>query len=348
MDKIITSGKAITVLMPVYNASNHLKEAMDSILNQTYSDFYFLIINDGSTDNSEEIIRSYTDPRILYLKNETNSGIVKTLNKGLERIDTEYIVRMDSDDIAVKERLFIQKEFMDQHPEVGVCSSYFETFGNESNVIRLYSSSEAIKANLLFGSQICHPAAIIRTAVLKRNNLNYRSVYPHMEDYDLWYRLKDKTDFANIQKVLLNYRISGANVTIRNYDTLLERKFLFYKDILRSLDIELTRKDFDLHHGFETNKEMPVKERIIGYRNWLQLLQTKNNEKKIVPVEALKKNIASKWKRVFYESCEYGLATVINYWKVSKRIHAFEIRYLVKHFLKKILQPQKSPKMLIL
>ena len=114
------SVPGVSVVMPAYNAAKYIKEAIDSILAQTYRDFEFIIVNDGSTDNTKEIILSYSDPRIVYIENEQNSGICVTLNKGLDAAKGRYIVRMDSDDIALPQRLEVQVRYMDANPVVGV------------------------------------------------------------------------------------------------------------------------------------------------------------------------------------------------------------------------------------
>ena len=123
----------VSVIMPVYNGAQYLQEAIDSILQQTYRDFEFIIIDDGSTDNSLEIIRMNADldKRIVLLQNEQNSGICVTLNKGLEVAKGEYIVRMDCDDISELNRLAIQVAFMDSHPEYGLVGSNTKIFGEE-------------------------------------------------------------------------------------------------------------------------------------------------------------------------------------------------------------------------
>jgi len=109
----------VTVLMPVYNAEKYLKEAIGSILGQSFSDFEFLIINDGSTDSSVKIIKSYDDPRIRFIANEKNLGVIPTLNKGFALAQGEFIARMDADDISLPKRLELQADFMDKHPEAG-------------------------------------------------------------------------------------------------------------------------------------------------------------------------------------------------------------------------------------
>jgi len=113
----------VTVLMPVYNGEKYLNEAIDSILGQTFKDFKFLIINDGSTDGTADILKSYKDSRIKVTNNEKNIGLTKSLNKGLKMAKSEYIARMDADDISLPTRLQKQVEFMDSHPKVGVCGT---------------------------------------------------------------------------------------------------------------------------------------------------------------------------------------------------------------------------------
>ena len=113
----------VSVIMPVYNGALYLREAIDSILSQTHTNLELIIINDGSNDNSEEIILSYEDNRIRYIINEKNSGICVTLNKGLDIAKGKYIARMDCDDISCPERLQMQIEYMEQNPSIGVLGS---------------------------------------------------------------------------------------------------------------------------------------------------------------------------------------------------------------------------------
>src|SRR5437867_1168505 len=125
----------LTVLMPVYNASKHLREAIESILGQTFTDFEFLIIDDGSTDNSIEIIRSYNDPRIRFLVNEHNLGISATLNKGIELSSTELIARMDADDLSYPDRLQQQYDYFQQYPETVMLSTSVRIIGADNSPV---------------------------------------------------------------------------------------------------------------------------------------------------------------------------------------------------------------------
>ena len=124
----------VTVLMPVYNARFYLSKAISSIINQTFKDFEFLIFNDGSTDNSADIIYSYNDRRIRFFNSEQNFGYVYHLNYGIEIAKGEYIARMDADDISFPTRLEKQVAFMDKNPEVGVCGTWFKIYGTNRKI----------------------------------------------------------------------------------------------------------------------------------------------------------------------------------------------------------------------
>ena len=121
----------ISVVMPAYNAEKYIGEAIESILNQTFKDFEFIIINDGSVDHTKEIIREYNDPRIVLLENDKNRGIVLSLNKGLDAATGKYIARMDADDIALKNRFERQVEYLDEHKDIGVLGTGICTFGEK-------------------------------------------------------------------------------------------------------------------------------------------------------------------------------------------------------------------------
>jgi len=194
--------------MPVYNGEKYLKEAIDSILNQIFTEFEFIIINDGSTDNTEQIILSYSDERIRYVKNEANLKIVKSLNKGLWLAKGEYIARMDADDVAPTNRLAVQYDFMRNNSAVSVCGSYMQVYEESCNVWRVPLTSNEIKAHMLFECCLYHPTVIFKKDLVIKNE-GYRESFSGAEDYELWQRLSQVTGvcFANIPEPLLKYRV---------------------------------------------------------------------------------------------------------------------------------------------
>jgi glycosyltransferase involved in cell wall biosynthesis len=206
----------VTVLLPVYNAEKYLPEAIESILNQTFQDFELLIINDGSTDGSLRIIKSYTNLQIRVLNLEQNVGLVKALNIGLSEIHSEYIIRADADDICLPNRIERQVAFMQQNPLVGACGSWFDNMDNagvKKGGARYKPLDETIRLKHLYQIQISHGTAILRTSVLKNNSISYSSNFDHAEDYDIFDRMGMVSELSNIQEVLYLVRLHQTNVS---------------------------------------------------------------------------------------------------------------------------------------
>jgi len=197
----------VTVLMPVYNAAKYLKDAINSILEQTYSNFEFIIIDDGSTDESLDIIKSFNDKRIKLFENGNNIKLIATLNKGIDLAQGKYIARMDADDISLPERFEKQINFMENNPNVGLCGTYIRAIGIEKNYdVHFKTTNEEIKFKLFFDTHFPHPAATIRTDVLRKNNLKFDNNYLHAEDFAFWNKLADYTELAIIPEILVMKR----------------------------------------------------------------------------------------------------------------------------------------------
>lgn len=206
----------ISVIMPAYNASAYIAEAIESIFAQTYTDFEFIIINDGSTDATEKIISSYKDPRIIYIKNEKNIGLIASLNKGLDIVKGSFIARMDADDIALPQRFEKQVRFFEKEKDlVAVGSDYFLLTGRRQRLIQNHNNSDYQKAMLLFTPCFCHPAVMMRN-VFKDNSLSYKAEYKYAEDYKLWTDLAFTGRFGNVQEPLLKYRLHDTQVSAHN------------------------------------------------------------------------------------------------------------------------------------
>ena len=205
----------ISVVLPVYNAEETVAEAIDSILQQTFMDFELIIINDGSIDNSEEIILSYSDERIRYYSNGENRGLIYSLNRGLRLAKGKYIARMDADDISLPERFEKQVRIMEDKPHVIVCGTLVKYFG--STKCRLpftaYEDSGLNKEKLLLGCCFAHPTVMIRRQILVDTGIVYHDDYLHAEDYKMWIDLAAHGDFYNIQEVLLKYRLSATQIS---------------------------------------------------------------------------------------------------------------------------------------
>ena len=193
--------------MPVYNGSEYLDDAIKSILNQTFQNLEFVIIDDGSTDDSLNIIKSYNDNRIRLIENKDNQGQSKTLNKGINLARGTYIARVDQDDISRSDRLEKQLEFMERYSDIDVCGSWVELMGKYSDVMNLETRSEDIKISLLTNQNLAHPAVMIRKSTFIKHNLYYDPKFIIANDYDLWVRMFEYCSFANIPEPLVRHRV---------------------------------------------------------------------------------------------------------------------------------------------
>ncbi|MDX5438353.1 MAG: glycosyltransferase [Pontibacter sp.] len=201
----------VTVLMPVYNAEKYLAEAIESILCQSLSDFEFLIIDDGSTDKSADIVHSYTDSRIRFVQNEQNMGIAATLNKGIHLASAAYIARMDADDISYPDRLLRQYTYLQQHPDCCLVGTRTATISEGGKLLwKDDLPSEHTYYNLTFFCSIYHPTVMFRKKAVVEAGMY---VLPYAEDYELWCRLSRKHRLHVLPEVLLDYRLSSKSTS---------------------------------------------------------------------------------------------------------------------------------------
>lgn len=329
-----------TVLMPMYNAGEFVAEAIESILNQTYSDFKLLVIDDGSSDNSVQVVQSFQDERIQLCRNDENMGLVDTLNRGLRMIDTEYILRMDADDISLPTRFEEQIQFMDNNPLIGVSSFQTQLIGNENKIATQPLNDQEMKAQVFFRTVFNHGGVIYRSKVLLENELFYRSIYPHFEDHDMWYRLMKYTSFGNIDKVLYLYRRGTHNVTVRNKSTKTQRLKAFYKDMLADLEIEAT--ETDLLYCLPLGSWDANKRNIKGYKAFLLRLKQQNEVVKIFPGAAFEKVLKDKWEKAFYKMPENGLGSVFWYAWYAKGLNFRQLKYTFKFYGNKLMPKRKK------
>ena len=210
------SHPPVTVLMPVYNGERYVARAVKSILDQTFRDFEFLIINDGSTDGGIDIIREFGDPRIRVIDTE-NQGVAAALRLGMEMARGAYIARMDADDESLPDRLEIEKNYLDAHPEVAIVHGSVEYMDSEGSRILLDwnegRSNVSTKWLLNFKNVITHSTVMLRADVLKEHGLNYLIEMNRAEDLDLWNRVALFGDFMHLPDVLIKYRVHSENVS---------------------------------------------------------------------------------------------------------------------------------------
>lgn len=224
--------------MPVYNCELFIKEAVESILNQTYSNFEFLIIDDASTDETVSIIKSYTDSRIQLIEKPLNTGHTNSLNQGLKLAKGKYIARMDGDDISFRERFEKQVAYLEANSEVVLCGTSYEIMGEDKRTI-IPESNDDIKLALLRANCIAHPSVMIRKNVLEEFSIIYDTIKEPAEDYAMWVQLLCVGKLHNLQEILLKYRIHNSSVSRKRVDEQEKRVIEIKLQLLSHLDIIL-------------------------------------------------------------------------------------------------------------
>lgn len=208
------SDMKVTIMMVVHNGEKYIYDCMESISKQTFSDFELLIVNDGSTDRTREIIHSFKDSRIKLIDN--THDYIDSLNIGLNEANGEYIARIDADDIMLPERIMTQIELMENRKEVDVCASWATTFGKRSGSVAIYKHHiHCPIAKLLRANIFCHSTIMLRKDFLVRNKLMYKR-YDYAEDYKLWTDIAIKGGvFYTVPKPLIRFRISDDQISFR-------------------------------------------------------------------------------------------------------------------------------------
>jgi len=293
----------VSVIMPVYNGEKYLKEAIESILSQNFIDFEFIIINDGSTDNSDKIIHSYSDSRINIVNNDKNIGLINTLNKALGIALGEYIVRMDCDDISVDNRISTQVKFMDSHPNVGASGSYYNLMLNGKKALADFPlNTSEIKSFMIFNCPIAHPSAIIRNSLIKKENIVYRAEYIHSEDYDFWSEISECADLANIPAVLLNYRVHSNQIT--GNPALLVNKNQSLDAIrsrhLKLLNIVPTTDELIIHNLISDGRKAESDDQFLRSEAWLKKIMLENQKNEVLDKRYFEKIILERWLRLCF------------------------------------------------
>lgn len=225
MAKDIKNPK-ITVLMSVYNSEQYLAEAIDSILNQTFEDFEFLIINDGSRDRSLNIIKSYNDTRIRLIDRE-NRGLTASLNQGIQLAKGEYIARQDSDDVSIPGRLEKEVKFLDSNLNVAMIGSNYtimDEAGKHLITTNVFTHPKDLKLAQVTCNQYGHGSVMMRTRVVRKCK-GYDKKVGYVEDYDLWTRISRVADIANFQEPLYLYRRNDEGVTRQNLELQIRQTF---------------------------------------------------------------------------------------------------------------------------
>ncbi|MDF9801100.1 glycosyltransferase involved in cell wall biosynthesis [Catalinimonas alkaloidigena] len=266
----------ITVIMSVYNGLPYLRDAITSILHQSFSDFEFLIIDDASTDESVNVINSYNDSRIQLYQNQSNIGLTASLNKGLKLAKGKYIARMDADDISEHTRIEEQISLMEKHADIGLCGSWYQII--DGRVIKKPITHEEIMLGMLRRNPFGHSTIMIRASLLNKHKLIYNENFTSSQDYDLWSRIVEHTKAYNIPKVLVKYRLHTNQVSVKKEKEQLKNESKIKKQILQKVLADVSNKEILIHEKVIFNTHNISTKEFVSYVNFLKRLLKANTK----------------------------------------------------------------------
>lgn len=340
----------LTVLMSVKNGEPYLWECVESILNQTYKDFKFLILDNASTDKSRDIIRSFNDPRIQLIELPKDIGQVAALNKGLDMIDTPLAARMDADDISMPRRFECQVAFMEKHPEVGACGTYATAFFNNTRKKLAKKTNNRIKwekpckpddiyAGLLFGCALAHPSVMMRKALFDKYRLRYDEKIGFSEDWELWQKAAAHFPLANIPRYLLDYRIHEHSVSRQNMEAQRKVDKMLIQRALEPLGLndhpyKVVQENIVLDPSFHPENNNP--DFLDSILEWFRELEAANRRTGIYKEKSLRKAMKKRLFTVLDLNVQLKGAVLKVFFKESLFLYAGlvpSVKFVAKVFL---------------
>ena len=302
----------VSVVMSNYNTPVHyLKLSIDSVLTQIYPNFEFIIIDDGSTDNSLELIKSYDDPRIRLICNESNLGLTKSLNLGIKLSKGEFIARMDSDDICYPERFEEQVAYLRANEDVIVCGSWVDVIDENGHKKQKHGycdvipDMESYRICLLFGNNptIMHPSTMINHRLLSDYHIAYHEEYRYAQDYRLWISCAKHASCTIIPKHLIQYRRHNKAISAAKRKGQTDCAYRIIQEQLDALHLRLTDNVIPFHHRLLYRNwdghDLKIKE-------WLKTIIRANRKYRVYNQKKLKKILWNKWAMICYKEIEHS------------------------------------------
>lgn len=307
----------LSVVMPVYNGQKYLREAIDSVFAQTYTNFELLVIDDGSTDQSVEIIKSYKDPRIRLLQNGANYGVGYTRNVGLIEAKGNYLAWMDCDDLIHPERFEKQLKFLQENPTIGICGTWWVRIGEgRPRALRSSTDSDIIKASLLFYPAINPATAMYNMEIVKKSGIKYDRRLLVAEDYDFYFEASFHFPLRNIGEVLYSYRASETSIMKKYSDQ--EKKMMEFHKIIYAkgfdrLGLEKTEENFVMHRRVKSPYLFDNWQDFKNNYHWLLKIKQQNQIHQVYNERALDIVLGTMFYFISKKSSQLGLGIFFFY-----------------------------------
>lgn len=293
MKKQLSEGIKISIVMALHNSEEYVEDAVYSVLNQTFSNFELIIVNDASTDNSLKVIKKIAekDRRIIIIDLLKNVGVSNARNVALDKTRGEFIVIMDSDDVCKPDRLEVQIDFLEKNLDYGVCGSWLQILNEngEQEVWRSPIEHFDILAHQLFYNAIYNPTVMIRASIIRESNISYDTSYAVAEDYNLWYSLHKFCKFKNIPKVLLLYRKLNDGKSLSFDPRMRDMTNRVIKNFISELELSTKDNQLAIHFAISSWDKFYLLKNKNGYENWVEQITLANSLTNYTSEEAMQK-----------------------------------------------------------
>lgn len=324
----------VTVLMTLYNKGAFVRDAIQSVLASTLTDLELLVVDDASTDDGLEIVRSFHDPRIRILESTQNTGRAAAANRGWDSARGDFIAVLDADDSMHPERLARQVAFLEDHDDVGVCGSWLQEFGTSDQIAKRPSEDPEIRAGSLFGLPLAYNACMVRRSLLRERGIRCDPSWktPGM-DHLFLVSIGMYSHYANIPEVLTYYRIGEQNMA-HGRDRTMDR-FLLLRETFRQLDIPVTDEEMSLHLMLGNMHTVPpTSDRVRALARWMNKLKMMNRDKGLFPIALFERDLDERWDRLFFPLANRAPGSAWTYTRMTGAWSAARVRYLLQASLR--------------
>jgi glycosyltransferase involved in cell wall biosynthesis len=332
----------VSVILPVYNAAEFIKDSVFSILNQTYRNIELIVINDGSTDNSVEIIQSFNDKRIKIISHKSNKGIVDSINEGIEYSNGQYIARMDADDICHFNRIHLQVLYFQKNNKTDILGTYT----NQKTNILYHTknlSSDEIKARLLFDNILCHPTIMFKKDLFFKKGIRYDKNFIHAEDYALWLELIDSAHFSILPVSLLKYREHPGQVSKSFRDLQIESVGMAHRKFFNRINFSYTEHDLSVHKRLFFLDYDYSMDFLLQVEEWLLKLESFDSNSLSFSSQSLRNILSWVWFEVCTDFLSHGF-DIDDIFKKSElyKPDVYSKKYLFRYEVKNIRNKLKN------
>lgn len=293
----------LSIIMPLYNSGKFVAGAVESLLGQSYGDFELIIVNDGSTDGSMDVLSQFKDPRILILQNPSNQGIVYSRNKGLEVATGAYIAPFDSDDVAMPEKFKLQIDFLKKNPRFGMIGSWVKMIDEDGNLLkkrwRLNAKPEQIPAILLFRNYFVQSAVVMRREAIPKGG--YRKGFDLVEDWMMWYEIAAKYSVWNLPEYLVKYRVHSQGNSQKDEELMHRKDRMIYETLFLKLGIQPNDEDFECYRLIK-NQQPIIHGKLKEIGGFLNRIAEENSRSGAYDQQQLLKVLQNRWLKACFKT----------------------------------------------